>query len=251
MHELASLFKHSLCNEVILTNLGRKQNNPLNCWAITFYTLSRKNAEPHPFLIASWVLLSQCFGFYFAESWTEDKKHTRLSESYAFSESSTKKASCHFQSSTQVLGIKSKTIKNQPQRNTITWPTAAVTHILSPCQLALLLWSRCRHPGVLPLPGREEGLPLERNFWKGVFGLVLPSPHSLEHCVPRTTEEHEGGTGSGWCTRRSRGCSTEPGTGSPLCLQSFPYPQKHERGAVTDTKPCTKPCTKHRGGAPV
>lgn len=34
---------------------------------------------------------------------------------------------------------------------------------------------------------------------------------------------------------------------APHCLQSFPYPQKHERGAVTDTKPCTK----HRRGAPV
>lgn len=74
IHELASLLKGSLCNEVILTNLGRKQNNPWNCWAINFYILSCKNAEPLPFLIASWALLSQCFGFYFAESCTDDKK---------------------------------------------------------------------------------------------------------------------------------------------------------------------------------
>lgn len=82
MHELALLFKDCLCNELILTNLGRKQNNPLNCWAITFYILSWKNAEPLPFLIALWVLLSQCFGSYFAESGTGDKKHAWLSESY-------------------------------------------------------------------------------------------------------------------------------------------------------------------------
>lgn len=247
MHELASLFKDSLCNEVILTNLGRKQNNPLNCWAITFYILSRKNAEPLPFLIASWVLLSQCSGLYFAESWTEDKKHVRLQRATLLVRVSQKKASCHFQCSTQVSGIKSKTIKNQLQWNTITWPTAAIAHVLSLYRLALLQSPRCCHPGVFPLRGREEGLALERNFWKGGFRLALPPLHSLEHCVPWTAEEHEGGSGGGWCTGWSRGCSTEPAARSLLCLKSFPYPQKHERGAVTDTKPCTK----HRGGAPV
>lgn len=168
-------------------------------------------------------LLHGCFfpsvlGFYFAESWTEDKKHAGLLERYALSENFTKKASCHFQCSTQVSGIKSKSIKNQLPQNTITWLTAAVAHILSLCRLALLQWPRRYHPGVFSLPGREEGLGLERNFWKGGFGpaLTLPPPHSLEHCVPWTGEDHEGGAGGGWCTGRSQGCSTEPSACSPL-----------------------------------
>lgn len=51
--------------------------------------------------------------------------------------------------------------------------------------------------GVFPLPGRQEGWALERNFWKGRFGLALPLLHSPEHCVPRRAEEHEGGAGVG------------------------------------------------------
>jgi len=50
---------------------------------------------------------------------------------------------------------------------------------------------------MFPLPSREEGLALERNFWKGRFGPGLPPPRSPGHCVPRTVEEHEGGAGGG------------------------------------------------------
>lgn len=155
----------------------------------------------------------------------------------------TEKAIRYFQCSTQVSAIKSKTIKNQLQQNTITRLTAVITHVLSLCQLAILQCPQRCHPGLFPLPRRKKGLALERNFWKGGFGLALGQLCSLEHCVPQTAEELEGGR----CTRWSRGCSTEAGACSPLCLQSFPYPQKHERGAVTDMKPCMK----HRGGAPV
>lgn len=49
------------------------------------------------------------------------------------------------------------------------------------------------------------------------------------------------------CHEQQKSDVAVPGARSPLCLQSFPYPQKHERGAVTDTKPHMKHC----GGAPV
>lgn len=173
------------------------------CWTTPF---------PHCFTGASfpvlWVLLCQ-----------EDKKHAQLSGSYALSESFTKKTSCHFQHSTQISGIKSKTIKYQAQWNTLTQPTTVIAHVLSLRQLALSQWPHHCHLGVFLLSGRKEGLDLDRNFWnfwKGGFGLALPPRHSLEHCVPWTAEEHEGGAGSGWCSRQSWGCSIEPCAHSPL-----------------------------------
>lgn len=94
----------------------------------------------------------------------------------------TKKASCHFQCSTQVSGIKSKTIKNQLQWNTIMWPTAAVTHILSLCQLALLQWPwRC-------LLGRGGGLGFGEKFLEGRIWAGAPQSIAC-HEQQRTMRE--------------------------------------------------------------
>lgn len=81
--------------------------------------------------------------FYFAESCTEAKKMHGCQRATLLARVPRKRTGCHFQCSTQVSGIKSKTPKSQLQQNTITWLTAAVIHILSLLQLALLQRPRC------------------------------------------------------------------------------------------------------------
>lgn len=88
----------------------------------------------------------------------------------------------------------------------------------------------------IPPPWDGGGLGFGDKFLEGWIWDTLSLLHSQEHCVPRMAQVHEKGTVGGWCTRRSGGCSTKPTAHSPLCLQTFPYPQRHERGAVTGTK---------------
>lgn len=161
MHELALLFKDCLCNELILTNLGRKQNNPLNCWAITFYILSWKNAEPLPFLIALWVLLSQCFGSYFAESGTGDKKHAWLSESYTL-DVSQKRLSAIFSAAHRFRPSNLRLLKTNCNKTQLyDWPLSSPTfyHCVS--------WQFYSDPSAVtrvcsppPAPRRKKGLAL-------------------------------------------------------------------------------------------
>lgn len=142
------------------------------CWTTPF---------PHCFMGASFPVLRVLL------CW-EDKKHAWLSGSYALSESFTKKTSCHFQHSTQISGIKSKTIKHQAQWNTLTQLTTAIAHVLSLCQLALPHWPQQCHLGVLLLSGRKEGL-----LWREISGIserVDLGWHCL-HCTPWSIACHE------------------------------------------------------------
>lgn len=246
IHELASLFKDNLCNKVILTNLGRKQNNPWNCWAINFYILSCKNAEPLPFLIASWVLLSQDFGFYFAEACTEDKKNAWLSESYTLSKSATRKTGCHFQGRTQVSGIESKTPKNQLQQNTIIWPTAVIIHILSVFRLALIQrpW-RCRHS---PALGWRRAW-----LWRQISGRV-DLGHAVSAALPGALRATHG-TGAWerhcwWVMHQAvRGLQHQAHSPLPTLSPNISIPtEAWKRGSDRHETP--KPCTKHCREAP-
>lgn len=228
---------------IMLINTGLKPKNPLNDWAVLFSILSptlknmKKKPPPEMLNCSLSFILHGCFlSIFLSFALLRVSLHGCRGAALPVRSSQKKpaaifKAAHRFQAST-LRPVRTNQNETQWRDWLLLSPTfyhRPVWHIYG--NHDAVTW------GYSPFPGRE-GLAWKRNFWKVGFGLGLPPPGSPEHHVPWAAEE------LGWrCTRQPRGCCAR----SPLCLQSFPYPRKHERGAVTDTKPCTKHC----GGAPV
>lgn len=246
MHELASVFKDSLCNEVLLTNLGREQNNPSIAELLLFTSYHEKMLNHSLSSLLHGCFLHSVLGFTLLRVGQRIKNTYGCQRATLLVGVSQKTAGCHFQCSTQVSGTKPKTIKKQPQQNTIMWWTAAVVQFITVLAVTFTV--------TLMLPPR--GRPLSpgggrAGLWREISGRVDLGWHCL-CCTPQSIACHEEQRSMrevlAWVMHQAvTSLQHRAPCLLPLCLQSFPYPQKHETGALTDKKPCTT----HRGGAPV
>lgn len=171
--------------------------------------------------------------FYFAESCTEDKKKMHsYQRATLLARVPRKRLAAIFNAAHRFQASNLRLLRascNKIQLHDWLLPSSTFYHCSS--------WHFYSSPnavGAAP-PWDGGGLDFGEKFLEGQIWDALSLLRSPEHCVSRMAQEHEEALSVGDAPSGQGAAAPSPQP-APHCLQTFPYPQRRERGAVTGTK---------------